>query len=145
MSTRPATGTVIRPERTRRGFLRRGAVALVVSVLGVALVRALVGVLVSVPAGFTALTWPPLVAVTAVSAIGATVVYAVLSRLGGDAERRFLGVAGAVLVLSYLPLVTVAGTLPGATGTLLVVLGVLHVVAAVGIVVPLLVGTAPPR
>jgi hypothetical protein len=79
----------------------------------------------------------PLVASTLIAAAGATLVYALLSGRS-NATRDFLAVAAPVLVVSFVPLVTVGPTVPGMSTLELAVLGIAHVAVAVGIVAPLL-------
>ncbi|WP_254546108.1 DUF6069 family protein [Halomarina pelagica] len=133
--------SVVTPARSSRDLLVRGALALVVAVLGAALVRLVAGALLVVPAGFDPMGWTPIVTSSAVAAVGATLVYAVLTRLVARPDRWFVAVAAVVLALSALPLVTVAPGLPGATTELVAVLGVMHLVVGVGIVVALVRGT----
>lgn len=109
--------------------LRGGGAALVAVVVNAALV-AVSGVLGVAP-GFMALSYPPVAFLSAAGAVGATVVYALVARRRDDPDPLFVRVAGAVLVVSFVPDVALlfadeAATVPG-----VVVLMVMHVVVAV--------------
>jgi hypothetical protein len=52
---------------------------------------------------FMALTYPPVVFLSVVGALGATVVYALLQCRSRDPDRTFARVAAVVLVLSFVP------------------------------------------
>ena len=72
----------------------------------------------------------PVVLFTALGVVGATVVYGVLARFRETPDRLFTGIAAVVLVLSLIPDVTYAPTLPGATTLGVTVLAIMHVTAA---------------
>jgi hypothetical protein len=135
----PSVGTPL----PTRAVLRRGIVALLVGVLAVGVTRAIAGLIVTVPPGFGPAQWGATLGVTAFAAVIATLVYAVLDRFTARPDRNFLVVAVAVSLLMLVPVATVAPSIPGATTGLLGVLVALHVVAAVGISVPLVRGRAP--
>ena len=80
---------------------------------------------------FPPLSLPPVLLFTVLGVVGATVVYAVLQRLTARPDRTFAIVAAVVLLISFVPDLTFARTLPGATTTGIVLLMVMHVVAAV--------------
>lgn len=80
---------------------------------------------------FDALTIPPVVFLSAVGAIGATVVYWALERYTRDPDRVFLQVAAAVLVLSFVPDVALLELDPAATVPGVIALMVMHVTVAV--------------
>jgi hypothetical protein len=80
---------------------------------------------------FRALTLPPVVFLSALGAVGATVVYGLLGRDVANRDRTFLRVAGAVLVLSFVPDVALLVVDPAATVLAVVVLVLMHVVVAV--------------
>ena len=108
--------------------LRGGAAALVAVVVNAALVA--VAQALGVAPGFMALSYPPVAFLSAVGAIGATVVYGLIARRRDDPDPLFVRVAGVVLVLSFLPDVGLlfgdeAATIPG-----VVVLMLMHVVVA---------------
>jgi low temperature requirement protein LtrA len=79
---------------------------------------------------FMALTYPPVVFLSVVGALGATVVYALLQRRSRDPDRTFARVAAVVLVLSFVPDVGLLVGDPAATVLGVVVLIVMHVVVA---------------
>jgi CDP-diglyceride synthetase len=108
--------------------LRGGAAALVAVVVNAALVA--IAQALNVAPGFMALSYPPVAFLSAVGAVGATVVYALIARRRDDPDPLFVRVAGVVLVLSFLPDVGLlfgdeAATIPG-----VVVLMLMHVVVA---------------
>jgi hypothetical protein len=134
--------TVPRAARIDRTTLvRRGLTAAGLALLAVALVRVVAVSLAPDLAALPPLGWGPLVASTLIAAAGATLVYALLSDRP-TATRDFLAVAATVLVVSFVPVVTVAPTVPGMSTAGLVALGAAHVAVAVGIVGPL-VGRRP--
>lgn len=139
MTTDPAEAS----DRTEAGtqtvpFPRRAAFAVTFGVLGVAGVRAVAVSTVENLDRFDPLGFGQLVGAATVGAIGGAVVYAALHRLRDDANRLFTRIAAAVTVLSFVPLVAVGPTLPGATPTALVLLGLAHLSVAVGVVVALI-------
>lgn len=111
----------------------RAVIGLLVAVVANALVRGLASLAVDT-AGIDPLGWGPILGSTAVAAVGATVVYAVLSRFSARPDRHFTVVAAVVLLLSMAPVFTVAPSLPGVTTPVLAVLAVLHVTTAVALV-----------
>jgi hypothetical protein len=112
---------------------RRGLVAGVVVLLSLALVRLVAGMFVPLTDVGPA-SWPPVLVTGAVVTVGATVVYGLLTRLLDRPDRAFVGLAAAVLVVSMIPLVTVAPALPGVTTAVVVVLAVMHAAAALAAV-----------
>lgn len=121
----------------------RGALAAVLAAAGNALLVAVAGALGVAP-GFQALTYPPVVFLSVVGALGATGVYALLRGRVTDPGATFRKVAVAVLVLSFLPDVGLLFGDPAATVPGVVLLMVMHVVVA-GVAVELLVGWRDAR
>jgi hypothetical protein len=119
-----------------RALAIRGAIAVLGSVVGNALVLAVV-LASGLVQPFMALAYPPVVFLSAAGAVGATVVYALLARRGGDYDRTFRRVAAAVLVVSFVPDVALLVADPAATVPAVVVLMVMHVVVAAASVVAL--------
>jgi len=120
----------------------RGALAVVASVLvNAALVWALDAA--GVAPDFRALTYPPVVFLSALGAVGATVVYVLLARYVDEFDRTFVRVVAAVLVLSFLPDLGLLAADPAATVPGVLALIVMHVVVAVASVVALVAGGAP--
>jgi len=120
------TSRITPGELAHRG-LTVGAVVL----LSLAVVRGIAGLLVPL-GGVQPAAWPAVLGTGVVVTVGATLVYAVLTRLLDRPDRAFVGLAAVVLVVSMLPLVFVAPSIPGVTPAVIVVLAVMHVVAAVG-------------
>ena len=109
---------------------RRGAVALVLAaVVNVGLVYAAEFAMIA-PL-LEPLSVGPVLVVTTLGVVGATVVYGLLSRSRDSPDRLFVGIATVVLLLSLLPDVFYAPTLPDATTAGVVVLSVMHVTTAV--------------
>jgi hypothetical protein len=106
-----------------------GTVAVVGSVLVNAALLAVVLATDLVPP-FMALSYPPVVFLSAVGAVGATLVYGVLARRGGNYDRTFRRVAVAVLVLSFIPDIGILVGDPAATLPAVLVLMVMHVTVA---------------
>lgn len=115
---------------SRSDLARRGGIAVV---LAVAVNAALV--LLADAAGIAPTLEPlstgPVVVFTVLGVVGATLVYGLLARYRAAPDREFAIVAAVVLLLSLIPDVTYAPTLPGATTAGVVVLSVMHVTAAV--------------
>lgn len=107
----------------------RAGVAIVLSVLVNAILVVVAGTLGVAP-GFRPLSVPPVVFLSAVGAVGAVVVYALLQRYVDRADHYFVRVAAVVLVLSFLPDVGLLFGDPAATVPGVVVLMLMHVVVA---------------
>jgi len=73
----------------------------------------------------------PVALFTAAGVVGATVVYAAISRLTADYDWTFTVVAGVALLLSFVPDVLILRSDPEATLPAVLVLAVLHVTTAV--------------
>lgn len=99
------------------------------SVLVNAVLVVLVGA-VGIAPEFRALTLPPVALLSAVGAIGAVVVYGLLTRYVDRPERTFRRVAAVVLVLSFVPDLGLLVGDPAATVPGVVVLMIMHVVVA---------------
>ena len=127
----------------RRVWLAGGA-ALVLSLLANAIVRTVVVAMFSISPLFRALeTWDTIIIFTLVGVFGATVVFAILSRLTKHAIKLFRWLAGFLLILSFIPnILMLTLDAPGATLPAVISLMVMHVITA-GITVGLL--TTWPR
>jgi len=125
----------------RNRLARRGLSATAAAVAAVAIVRFVAAVLAPDLATLDPFGWGAIVAATVVAALAGTAVYAFVGRRR-NGERLFVGLAALVFLLSLLPVWFGASAIPGMTTLGLVLLAVMHLVAAVGIVVPLL-GRAP--
>ncbi|WP_254763688.1 DUF6069 family protein [Natrinema marinum] len=90
------------PARSRRSLARRGVLAILLSVLSTAIILG-VAQAAGIAPGFEPLTWPPVIFLTVVGAVGAVAVYWLLVRVADDPDRTFTIVATVVLVLSYGP------------------------------------------
>ena len=121
-----------------------GGAALVLSLLGNAIVRSAAMAFFPIPPQFQALAvWDTIIIFTAVSVFGATVVFAILARLTRHAVKIFRGLSGILLVLTFIPnILMLIVNAPGATLPAVVSLMVMHVITA-GITVGLL--TTWPR
>ena len=99
-----------------------------------AVVRVAALTVFTIPATFIPLPlgWGPVIASSAIGAIGATIVYGVITRYSTQPNRTFTIVAAVVLVLSFGNLLTPA--LSGAPTVVYAILAVMHVTAAVAIV-----------
>jgi uncharacterized protein DUF6069 len=107
------------------------SLAIVATVANVVLALALRSWL-QIPAGFQPLTTPAVASVTIVGMIAATVVFAWTAHTRPDPIRRFLVIATLGLFLSWLPdlAIGVTAIFHGTTGTGILSLMALHVVAA---------------
>ncbi len=119
--------------RRHRSVSVRGGVAVVLAVLVNAVLVVGFGSLNIAP-GFDALTFPPVAFLSAVGAAGAAVVYWALSRYVTDVDGVFVRVAGAVLVLSFVPNIALLALDPAATVLGVIALMVMHVTVAVAAV-----------
>ena len=114
----------------RRPLAVRGGVAVLLAVLANAVLVAGIGSL-SIAPDFRALTLPPIVFLSALGSVGATVTYGLLARYVEDVDRTFVRVAVAVLVLSFVPDVALLAFDPAATVLGVVLLVIMHVVVAI--------------
>jgi hypothetical protein len=118
----------------RHRLVKYGLLAVLVAVIANALVRIVVLSVVTAPAGFWPLGWGPVIASTAVGAVGATIVYGVITRVSHRPNRTFTVVAAVALVLSFVSFVSPPPVLAAAPASMLAALAVMHVVGAVAIV-----------
>jgi hypothetical protein len=126
--------------RPTRSLLKRGALALVLSLLAVTVARALEGAVLSIPAQFGPLNWGLILAGTGVAAVLATGFYAMVNGTTQHPNRDFV-VASALITLSMIiPVMTYGQLLPGATEVLLAAFSLLELVAAVTITVVMVWG-----
>ncbi|MWG35940.1 DUF6069 family protein [Halomarina oriensis] len=138
--TPPAGG--VRTRLDSGTLVRRGLVAALLALVLTVVARFVAVALDSTLAGVEQFGWVPIVAVTLVASVGATLVYATLDRLTERPARWFLVAAALVFLFMLAPLTLGAGDLGLPTNAQLG-LGALHLTAAVGIVVGLLgVGSA---
>lgn len=121
----------------RNQLARRGLSATAVALAAVALVRIVAVSLVPDLAAFDPFGWGPLVVVTVVGALGGTAVYALVGRRE-NGESLFVAVAALVFLASLVPVAFGAAPMPGMPAVGPEVLAVMHLVAAIGIVVALL-------
>lgn len=93
------------------------------------------------------LAWGPVIASSAIGAIGASLVYSVILRVSTRPNRTFTYVAGIVLVLSFAPVLNVYLSPPpelaGTPWSVYATLGIMHVTAAAVIVGVLTRATSP--
>lgn len=123
------TETRARPQLTE--VARRGLLAVGLSVAANVVVLAVAKELLDLAPNLQALDWRPVIFLTVVGAVGATLVYAGLTRIAARPDRTFIIVAGVVLVLSFLPDVLFLPGDPGATTAAIAALMLMHVVVAV--------------
>jgi hypothetical protein len=111
-----------------------GLFAVFVAVAATALIRVVALAFVDIPVDFVPLPlgWGPVIAISALGAIGATVVYGVITRVSQRPNRTFTIVATIVLVLSFIPMLTLPPELAAAIAPVLPALAVMHVTVAAG-------------
>lgn len=133
VTTDETEATVVVPPTPGR-LLKRGATALVVTVLANQVVRA-VGI-AAVPAldDVGPLGVAPVLASSMIAGLGASAVYALLTRVSPTPDATFRRIAAGVLALSLVPLLAVAPGIDGMTPGGVAVLGAMHGVSAAGIV-----------
>lgn len=128
------------PPRPQQKLWLAGAKALAAAVVGTLVVRWLGVTALEIPPEFPPLAVPgPTIFFTAVAAVGATAVYAVLRRVAERPAYVFRWIAAVVLLVSFAPdawLLTggAAESFPGATPAAVGTLMLQHVVAAGAIV-----------
>lgn len=115
-------------------LIKYGLFAVIAASVVNALFRVIALAVVDIPAAYFPLPlgWGPVLASSAIGAVGATVVYGVITRYATRPNRTFTIVAAVVLVLSFGNLLTPA--LAGAPLAVYAILAVMHVTAAVAIV-----------
>lgn len=124
------TETLVESPSTRRlSIVERAGTGLALALVLNGIVRLAAGALLDV-GGIQPLSWIPIVAVTVIATLGATVVYVAISRFSTRPDRHFTMVAGLVLLLSMGPIVTLVGV----STAILAVLAILHVTTAVSLV-----------
>lgn len=121
----------------RRRLVRYGLAAVIVASIANVLLLLLGLAVFEIPSEFVGgpfgpLAAGPVVVNSAVAAIGATLVYGVVSQYSGRPNRTFTIIAGVVLVLSFA--MFLAPDLSGAPSRVFALLAVMHVTAAVTIV-----------
>lgn len=121
------SATVTTP--TRGELLKRGAVAVVAAMFATAVVRT-VAVSLGVPESVDPMQLDPILTSSAFGAAGATIVYGVLTRVSARPNRDFVVVAAVVLLVSFVPVVTVAPSAGGVTEAVLFTLAVMHLAVA---------------
>lgn len=122
-------------------FVRRGALAVVLVAVANAAVT-LAATAAGVAPGFRPLSLSPVLFLSTLGVVGATVTYWLLDRRAENPDRTFVRVASVVLVLSFLPDVGLLVGDPAATIPGVVVLMAMHVIAA-AVSVAVLTGRAP--
>lgn len=113
----------------RRTLAIRGGIALALSLVVNGLI---VGIITATDAvqSFQPLAFPPVLFLSAVGAVGATIVYGLLQWRSARPNRLFAVITGVVLLLSFVPDVTFLPGRPGATTAGILVLMVMHVTVA---------------
>jgi len=124
-----STRTTAERSGRRRGLATRTALAAALSA-GVNAAIVLLADALGVAPEFRALTLPPVVFLSVVGAAGAAGAYAVLRRVIDRPDRRFLQLAAAVLLLSFVPDLALPFVDETATPAGVVVLMVMHVTVA---------------
>lgn len=119
-----------------RELVARGIGALALSLVGNWLVLWLV-LAFDLVEPFEPISFSPVTLLTALGVLGAIVVYGALTRRSATPDRTFVVIAAVVLVLSFVPDLALLSSDPAATVPAVIVLMVMHVVAAVACVVML--------
>ncbi|MFT4890860.1 MAG: hypothetical protein ACI9YT_001781 [Halobacteriales archaeon] len=112
-----------------RSLAVRGGIVLVLSMIGNAVVLALVQAREIAP-DFRALSFPPVLFLSAVGAVGAAAVYWVLERRVDYPARTFRRIAAAVLVVPFGPDLALLAADEAATMPGVIALMLMHVVVA---------------
>lgn len=136
-----STAGVTTDRFTTAAIARRGALAVALSAAGNALLLTAILASNAVPP-FMALAYGPVIFVSLLGALGATVVYALLARRVTNPDRTFVRIAAVALLLSVAPNVALFLSDPAVTLGVLLSLASMHVVAAVASVGALTRGRA---
>jgi hypothetical protein len=117
-------------------LVKYGLFAVVAASVVNAVIRVVALALFDVPAEFELfpLGWGPVIVTSAVGAVGAAIVYGVISRYSHRPNWTFTIVAAVVLVLSFGSFLAPPPALAGASPSVFTTLGVMHVAAAITIV-----------
>jgi hypothetical protein len=132
--------TTVETQPTRVGVNRLakyGLLTVLVAVAATALIRTTALAFVGVPADFIPLPlgWGPVIATSVLGAVGGTVVYGVVARVSQRPNRTFTIVAAVVLVLSFIPMLTLPPEIADALAPVIPALAVMHVIVAAASVV----------
>lgn len=117
-------------------LVKYGLLAVIVASAANALVRVIALAAFDIPAAFELfpLGWGPVIAFTTIGAVGATVVYGLLTRFTKRPNRTFTIVAAVALLLSFAGPVSMflaqPSGVPGFPGSVFVTLVLLHVIPA---------------
>jgi hypothetical protein len=129
--------TTVKTESTSVGvnwLVRYGLFAVIAASVVNGIIRVIALALFGVSSEFGPLGGGPVIVTSAVGAIGATIVYGVISRYSPRPNRTFTIVAAVVLVLSFGSFLAPPPALAGAPLTVFTTLGVMHVAAAITII-----------
>jgi hypothetical protein len=133
----PSTATATETESPTtidvNSLVKYGLLAVIAASAVNAIIRG-VALAVVVSGEFGPLGLGPVIASSAVAAVGATIVYGVIARYSDRPNRTFTLIAAVVLVLSFGSFLAPPPMLAGAPLTVFTTLGVMHVAAAVAIV-----------
>jgi hypothetical protein len=136
-STPTSPAADVRPRLDSRLLARRGLTAAALALVLTVLARVAAVQFDPALADVAQFGWVPVLAVTLLASVGATLVYGVLDRYTERPARWFLVAATLVFLVMLVPLTLGAADLELTTNAQLG-LGVLHLTAAVGIVAGLL-------
>lgn len=132
----PLMATAVETESSTRVGVNRlakyGLLTVVVAVVATMLIRVIVLAFVSTPTDFVPfpLGWGPVIASSALGTVGATVVYGAITRVSHRPNRTFTVVAAVVLVLSFVPMLTLPPEFADAIAPVLPGLVVMHMAVA---------------
>ncbi len=115
----------------------RGVVAVVLSVVLNVVLVSITGIIGIAP-DFQALTPPPVVFLSGLGAIGATIAYGVIGRISENPDQLFIRVAGVVLIISFIPDIALLYLDPAATLPGVIILMIMHVVVGAASVAALI-------
>jgi Family of unknown function (DUF6069) len=112
-------------------FAKYGLLAVLISIIANAILRVIAYQVIAIPADFWPLRWEIVITSTAVTAIGATVVYWVSARFSQRPNRTFVIIAALVLLLSFVSFIASPQILAEAPTSVSVSLAGMHVSVAV--------------
>lgn len=112
-------------------FTKYGLLVVLISIIANAILRVIAYQFIAIPADFWPLRWGIVITSTAVTAIGATVVYWVSTRFSQRPNRTFVIIAALVLLLSFGSFIAPPSVLEEVPTSVSVVLAGMHVSVAV--------------
>jgi hypothetical protein len=127
-----STGTIESPTQPDiHRFTKYGLLAVLISIIVNAILHVIAYQFIAIPADFWPLGWGTVITSTAITVIGATVVYWASTRISQRPNRTFVLIATLVLLLSFVSFIAPPPVLEEVPTSVSVVLAGMHVSVAV--------------